>query len=247
MNDSLKALHDRMLEEKPESAQHDSDECPFCNPQIPTQHGGRMSDMTFTEDQVEALVQAKVAEATASLQAELDTFKSSQEAAAVEAKIAEAKAEADEKVRDLQAQLDASVIEASEAKKAYEDLTTYLDSLKTEAEAAAALEALTEERKAAVAEAVTFPEEYVEQNVARWAAMSAEDFEATLADYKAIAERAAASAKETSGSEEPGVPGATALGSGARETAGATGSGFTALSALREVRAAGVDPRDLTR
>lgn len=205
-----------------------------------------MSDKTFTEDQVEALVQAKVAEATAAIQGELDSFKTSQEAAAVEAKIAEAKAEADEKVADLQAQLDASVIEASEAKKAYEDLTTYLSSLKDEAEAAAALEALSEERKAAVSEAVTFPEEYIEQNVARWAAMSAEDFEATLADYKAVAERAAAAAKSGESGEESGVPGSTALSGGARETAAKTG-GFSALSALREVRAAGVDPRDLTR
>lgn len=193
---------------------------------------------TYSKEEVDALVSKAVAEKTEELSKELETFKSSQTAAEVEAKIAEAKAEADEQVKDLQAQLDAKVIEAEAATKAKDEITAWLDAEKEEAEKAAEAEARTEERVAQVAEVADFPEDYVKENAARWAGMSDEDFSATLADYKAVAEKAVADA-----AANKGVPTKTALHA-SRETNGNGGSSAREVIRLREI---GVDPRELTR
>lgn len=199
-----------------------------------------MSDKTYSEVEVEALVQAKVAEATASLQAELDTIKSSEEAQAVQARIDEARAEADEKVKDLQAQLDAAEIRAQEATTAREELEAFLQSESERVEREAALASLREERKTRVAEAAHMSEEYIEANADRWAGMSDEDFEAALADYKAVAEKASASTGSGSG-----VPAGTALHA-SRDDA-PSGKRFAATHEVMRLRDSGVDLREITR
>lgn len=236
MNSTLKALHDQMLEDKPDSAEHVEAECPFCTLQTSENNGGNMSD-TFTKSEVEAQVALAVAAATEELSKSLEEFKASQTASEVEAKIAAAQAEADVKVADLQAQLDAAVIEAGEATKARTDLESFLTAAQADADAATAIAARKDERVKLVTEAASFPEEYVTANADRWAGMSDEDFEATLADYKAVAEKASASSKGGT------LPDKTALHA-SRDDAGSKGS---ATSKVFDLIRSGVDPRELIR
>lgn len=196
-----------------------------------------MSDKTFSEAEVEVLVQAKVAEATAALSEELSKFRSDEQVAEWEAKIAEAQADAEAKVADLQLKLDESEIRATAAETKYDELMAYLETEKETAEAAAAFDALREERKNAVAELKAFSEEYVEEHADRWAGMSEEIFEASLADYKALAEKSSSSSEEN----ESGSTKKTAL----QATRSDEGKGTSKVAALLALRAEGVDPRQL--
>jgi len=232
---SLQAVHDKLLEDKPDGVEHVEADCPFCTPQSSDNSGGYMSK-TYSDEEVEALV-TKAGKAE-ELQAELDAFKSSQSAAEVEAKIAEAKAESDAQVADLQAQLDAKVIEAEAASTAKNEILTWLEAESEKITKEAEATARTDERVAQVAEVASFPEDYIVANAARWAGMDDETFEATIADYKAVAEKAVADAAATKG-----VPSTTALHA-SREANGNGGSSAKEVIRLRET---GFDPRELTR
>lgn len=236
---SLQSLHDKMLEEMPERAQHDSAECPFCNPQNSTETGGNMSETSFTKDEVQAQVAAAVADATKAISEELEAFKASQEAAEVEARIAEAKAELEERVSGLQAELDAKVIEAETAKNAHAELVALLEAEEARVAEEAAAAERRDARVAAVSEAASFSEDYIAANADRWSALDDDTFEALLADYKAVAEKASAS---TAGTTK--IPATTALVA-SRDDAPGTGSAVKALSELRRVK--GFDPREMVR
>lgn len=234
---SLQSLHDKMLEEMPERAQHDSAECPFCNPQNSHETGGNMSE-TFTKDEVQAQVAAAVADATKAISEELEAFKASQEAAEVEARIAEAKAELEERIAALQADLDAKVIEAETAKAAHAELVALLEAEEARVAEEAAMAERRDARVAAVSEAASFSEDYIAANADRWASLDDDTFEALLADYKAVAEKASASTGATK------IPAKTALVA-SRDEASGTGSAVKALSELRRVK--GFDPREMVR
>lgn len=195
-----------------------------------------MSDKTFTDQEVQALVTAAVAEATKDMSKELDDLKATQTVSDFEAKVTQAQADADAKVADLQSQLDASVIDAEAAKTALDELKTFLttESARIDAEAAAA--ARSDERVKAVSEAATFPEEYLTANTERWAAMDDAAFESLLADYKSMGEKTAANDK--------GIPAGTAL-QATRETK-ASGTASAAIEVMR-LRGSGTDPRQLIR
>lgn len=238
---SLQSLHDKMLDEMPERAQHDSAECPFCNPQNSTETGGNMSETSFTKDEVQAQVAAAVAEATRSISEELESFKASQEAAEVEARIAEAKAELEERVSGLQAELDAKVIEAETAKNAHAELVALLEAEEARVAEEAAAAERRDARVAAVSEAASFSEDYIAANADRWASLDDEIFEALIADYKAVAEKASAS---TAGATK--IPATTALVASRDEaTGGSNSSAVKALSELRRTK--GFDPREMVR
>lgn len=191
---------------------------------------------TFTKEEVQAQISAAVAEATRPLTEELESFKSSQETAEVEARIAEAKAEAEAQVTALQAELDAKVIEADAAVKAHTELVELLEAEEARVTEEAAVAARIEERTAAVAEVVEFSEEYVASNAARWAAMDDESFEATIADYAAVAEKASAS---VGGSTK--VPAKTALTASRDEDKGVA----SAAKGLFALQRGGFDPRSM--
>lgn len=155
----------------------------------------------ITEEQV----QARISEATASLQAKLDEMLASQDQAAIDARFAE-QAEAHEAEKaELQAQVDAATAAAEAAQKAHDDLVALLAEEQEKVERAAAFET----RKAEVVEIVgdRFSAEYVEANIDRWASLDAEAFEAQVADWEATAvalqEAAKAAAKPATEKSEP--------------------------------------------
>lgn len=234
----LQEVHDRLIAVRPEGASCPED-CPFCSGEFAfevKQGGNHVSEQTYTAEEVEALVTAAVAKATAALQTELDEFKSSQETAEVEAKIAAAREEMEAQISELTLKLDEAVIEAQQAKQERDEVTAWLtaeaERIAQEAEAAARLE----ERIARVAEVVTFPEEYVAERADRWSALDDEEFEALLADYKTLSEK--------SKSSESPLPAATAMVA-ARVTGDDNGKVGSALKDLIRGRQFGIDPRSV--
>lgn len=234
MNDTLVELHNQMLLSRPDGATHDTENCPLCSIEH-EDHGGKMSDTTYTDSEVQALVSAAVAEATKDLAKDLDDLRATQSVQEWEAKIEEAKAEVEAKVAELQAQLDVKDSEAETAKTALADLTTFLEEAKATTEREAEIAARTEARVSAVKEVATFSEEHLAANAQRWAAMDDESFEALLADYRTM-----------STAPTGGIPATTALHA-TRDQSGSGAAAPAASAIIRLRRDQGVDPRNLIR
>jgi hypothetical protein len=238
MSEQLKALHDRMMAEKPEGVPHPAD-CPLCamgeinHNEIP--EGGSMSE--FTKEQVDAAVAEAVEAATASLKTKLAELESAAQETEVGKAVAEATGPLNDQIADLQAKLDAEVLArttAEEAKTEVEEFWTKAIADKEEADAVAARkdERLTKLKEVAPEGAHA----YLDENADRFAAMSDEDFDARIEEYRTI------TAKADPGSE---IPTTTAL-TAARE--GASGAGTqpgSMLSELGSLRSSLTDPRTL--
>jgi DNA repair exonuclease SbcCD ATPase subunit len=181
MNRSMKALHDRLLAEKPDGAVHEPESCPLCAMEDANAGGGNVT--TYTEDEVQARVSAAVAEATAPLEAKLNELtQTSETAAAVQA----VRAELEPKISDLQTQLDAAVLEAANATAERDSIIAWLEAEKAAQEAEAAMKARMDERITKVKAVASFPDEYLEANKERFAAMSDEDFEVACQGWAAL-------------------------------------------------------------
>lgn len=187
---------------------------------------------TYTEDELRAAVEAAIGE----LRGELDTLRASQEASEIESRIQAAVATATEpltaQVTELQSKLDAAVIEAQNEKARADGL----EAEKVAAAEAATLAARKGERLDKVKEVANFPQEYLDANAERFAAMSDEDFEARLEEYRQIAVKATGT--------EGGLPAKTALHAAAENGTGGGGS-QSAVRDLFAMRRAGIDPRTL--
>lgn len=176
---------------------------------------------TYSQEELDAAV----AEALAPLQKSFEELKASQEQTDVETRIANERAELEKRIGEIQAELDSAVLKAAEAQKAHDELVAFLEAEEVAKEQAAELARRTEERLAVVREVASFPEEYIEANSIRWVALSNEDFDALVNDWKEIAAK-----KETSSEKEDDkVPSETALQTN-REAAS-----DKSRSALREV------------
>ena len=186
---------------------------------------------TYTEDELRAAVEAAIGE----LRGELDTLRASQEASEIESRINAAVATATEpltaQVTELQSKLDAAVIEAQNEKARADGL----EAEKVAAAEAATLAARKDERLGKVKEVANFPQEYLDANAERFAAMSDEDFEARLDEYRQIAVK---------GTGTDGLPNKTALHA-ATESGTGGGQPQSAVRDLFAMRRAGIDPRTL--
>lgn len=192
-----------------------------------------MSDKTYTEDEVQALVTDAVSTATAELQKQIDTFKAGDEAARMQAKVDEVASAKDADIAELTAKLDAAVIDAEKAKTERDEITSWLqaeaDRVVAEAEAATR----RADRIAKVAEVIKFPEEHVEARADGWAAQDDEQFEATLADYRVLA----------ASKSDSGLPSFTAM-QASRESESTSTVGSATRDLIRG-RNAGVDVRGI--
>lgn len=191
----LKEQHDKLLAERPTGAEHDTENCKFCNTN--DLEGGEMSGNTYTDDEVKEAIEAAVAKALAPFQEE----------AALEAiakAIEEAKTPLETRVTELQNQIDTATLRAESAEKDLEDLKAEIAAEKLKAEEAALAESRRGERKDAVKE-FAFKEEWIDERLDRWVAMSDDDFSALLDEFKAIA------TKPSKGTAPTELPKATAL------------------------------------
>lgn len=233
MSTTLKTLHDRLLEERPDDATHVASDCPFCvdAAEIASANltGGSVADTkTYTEEEHAALL-AQVADLTAKI-AELTTATATSQ---TDAAVAAAKAELEAQISDLQAKLDTAVLEAQAAKEDRDATVSYLEGEAAAVEAAAAIAARKDERMAKVKEVASFPDEYLTENADRFAAMSDEEFEKALEDWKVIAPKKA-------GSTDDKIPAKTAM------TAASTSTNTPSpLSEVMDLRFSGVDVRSV--
>lgn len=232
MSTTLKTLHDRLLEERPDDATHVASECPFCvdaaEVASATLTGGSVADTkTYSEEEHSALL-AQVAELTAKV-AELTTASTASE---IDAKIATVKTELEAQVTDLQTKLDSAVLEAQAAKDDRDNTVSYLEGEAAAAEAAAAITARKDERIAKVKEVASFPDEYLDENADRFAAMSDEEFAKALEDWAVIAPKKA-------GSKDDKIPDKTAM------TAARTTAEPDVMSEIFDLRFNGVDVRSI--
>lgn len=180
---ALKVLHDRLLAEKPEGASHDADACPLCAYSEDTGGGNGGQDVTVTDEQITAAVD----EATKPLLARIAELENSAQVTEVESAKAAVKAEFEAKLAEIQKDLDDKVLEAQTEKDRADAMVAWLEGEKTRLDEQAALEARKDERLAKVKEVASFPDEYLDANAERFAAMSDEAFEVALEGWKAIA------------------------------------------------------------
>lgn len=243
----LQELHDQIVASRPES-ESCPEACPFCSGEYAASYvegGNDVSDKTYSEEEIQALVSAAVAKATTDLTTELETFKAGDAEAArqaelealkvdMQAQVDAAKAEAETQIADLTSKLDAAVVEAQTAKTERDEITSWLDAENARVLAEAEQATLRAERISKVAEVVTFPEDYVNERAEKWASLDEEQFEALLADYTTLG----ANAKSTT----PGSPPRDTAMVASRETSDTSNVG-SALRDLIEGRNYGVDPR----
>jgi hypothetical protein len=186
------------------------------------------TETEFTEAVQEAVAPVKAAadQEIAQLKSELDELRNAQEAEAAQGEL-----------DAIRTQLDAAEARASEAEARVAEILAWLDTESAAAEAAAVLETLKTERRAAVAESASFSDEYIDSNIDRWAALSDEDFAALVEDWKAISASSKASVEGETGTK---IPAETAM-SHTRETNTTTSAASTIWGAARR----GVDIRSL--
>lgn len=231
---ALKELHDELLASAPSGVEHDATTCPLCSMQeettIETPDGGENGLSTFTQEDIDSAVAAAVKP----LDDKIKELLTSQEQADIEERIVKEKAELEAKMADIQTQLDSAVLEAAEAKKTHDEFVAFLDAAKADEAAKAELASRKEARLTLVKEVASFPEEYVEANADRWAALSDEDFEALTADWKQIASKREESTEDTT------LPSATTMVASRQE-----GKPSSALDDIFALTLSGFDPKTL--
>lgn len=188
MSTPLESLHDLLMGCMPEGAKHDSANCPLCSgdhqeaSDTSTREGGAVSDKTYTEDEYNSVL-AKVSD----LEAKVADLTAAAGASETDAKVAAATADLERQCADVQSKLDAAVLEAEAAKTSRDEMVSWFEDLCRAETEAAELAARREARVAKVAEVAAFPEDYLNANADRFAAMGEDEFEAALQDWKTIA------------------------------------------------------------
>jgi hypothetical protein len=246
-NTALKDMHDALLADQPEGAEHDSETCTLCAMEATTdpapagEPGGTMK--TYTEEEVKAAVQVAVDEAVAGLRAQVEELNAERAASESEQALAELRDSFEAEKAELQAKLDEAVLQATTEKEAHDQLVAWLEGEAKAAEESAAIEARREERLATAKAAADFPEDfvkYLEDSADRLAAMDDEEFTARVTEWAALA--GGKPAKPSSKDDK--LPAETALHA-SREGRDAGGKPKSAVKELFEMRRSGIDPRTL--
>jgi hypothetical protein len=239
--EQAKAMHDALLAEKPDDATHDRAECALCvmtDAEIPADAGDTGGKMSYSEEELKAAVDAAVRTATAELEAKVK--EAAAEASETEQQLEELRTAHEAEKSELQAKLDEAVLQAQTEKDRADGIVTWLEEEGAKAEAEAAIAARRDDRLAAVRESANFPDEYLESNADRWAAMSDEDFEARLGEYKVISGKGG-----DGGGGGDTLPTHTALHASREGREPTTTAKPSAVKELFKLRRDGVDVRTL--
>lgn len=188
---------------------------------------------TFTDEELQAAVDAAVAAAVADATSPLKSRITELESSAQQSEVETMKSELEARVSELEGKLDAAVLEATTAKEEKAAVEQAWADEKAAAEEAVAVTARRDERLQKVKEVASFPDAYLTENADRFAAMSDDDFNARLEEWTAIS--------KPSTDPKTVIPKTTALTASRQEDAPVESS----LSALREFREAQTDPRTL--
>jgi hypothetical protein len=239
-----KREHDKLLEQQPEDATHDSRSCFFCAMDEDTPRGGSVSDKTFTQEDLDAAIAKAVGDAKGPLEEQVRELRAAQGQSEVEAQVAEATQPLEARIAELEAELDNKTNEAETQQKRADGIVAWLEEEGQKAEQAQANEARKAERTEKVREAANFSDEYVEQNAERWAAMDDEAFEAAVDGWREQAAAASNGALGRPATSE--LPRETAL-QASRENGGKSTGRTSAVREVMGLRRRGVDPRRITR
>ena len=184
MDDLIKA-HDELLENAPadfDLAKHKT-ECPVCNPTVLNEPDARGEvDKTFTQEQLDAAVEA----ALAPIRDELKAFKDAEAAGEVDSKIAAAKAEAESKLAEVQDKLDAAELKATNAEQLLADSLAWIQAVVDEQDTAEKAEAVKESRIAVLKEKTSFSDEKIAERIGDWAQLSDEAFADRLVEWEEL-------------------------------------------------------------
>lgn len=178
INPAAKALHDLLLASASPEAHPPG--CAFCQTPEETTVSKTPEEI---QAEVDAAVATAVAAATGPLLAQIKQLEADAQAGEQASEIENLKAQ----VADLQAKLDVAVADATATKAEADAIVAYLADVAAENEAKAEHEAAKATRAAEVTKLGVFPEDYVTANADRWAGYDEADWNATLAEYKAIA------------------------------------------------------------
>jgi uncharacterized coiled-coil protein SlyX len=233
----LRAIHDRLLEVMPDGAEHEAGNCPMCM-EAAEDHdrtsGGVMPE-TFTQDELDAAVAA----ASASLQQRLVELEAQVQQTEVGKAVTDAVSAKETQIGELQTQLDAAVVGRTSAEsKLVETEQYWKDAIAAHVEAER-FAACRDDRAAKAKDLGVFSEDYIAGNADRFAAMSDDDFNARIEEWRLIATK-----NETAGltAGASTIPAQTAL---VASRADATSTQQSHLGRLAEMRARRVDPRTL--
>lgn len=244
---AFKLTHDEIFERmsEPEKAEHIVSDCSFCVESETAElikEGGEPVSKTYSEEEFNSAVKAAVDEATAPLVAKLAEVDASKAQEQADARIAELEAEHANAIDALKGELDTVKVEAVAHEQKYNDVVSYLEAEKAAADEAAAIEARKSERLAAVKEVAALDDEYVADNIDRWASMSDEDFGALTASWNAV--KATVKTVEAGSEELPSeLPAESAMHNGGGEA----GSKRPAYKEVIGQRALGIDVRTLAK
>lgn len=179
---SVRDAHDALIRDFPELA-HDSNTCGMCLTPEKAEEAAVSDDRSYTAVEHAAILESEVARETADLRAtkedlEQETSALKEKATGLEAE----KAELLNRIDKLEAEKAAAEAARDAAEKTHTDYVT-------EQERAAQLESLKVERAEAVKAALDGIDDtyFTDERVARWAEMSAEQFDAVLADLQETA------------------------------------------------------------
>jgi fibronectin type 3 domain-containing protein len=232
----LKELHDQLLENTPSGVEHDAADCPLCadhNDGASSSSEGGVMSKTYSQDELDAAVAAAVKP----LEDTLQDLKAGVEQSEIEQRHAKEKAELESKISEIQAQLDSAVLKAAEAEKQHTELVAFLEAEQAKADAAAEIARRREDRLAVVKQVASFPDEYMEANADRWAALADEDFAALTEDWKAIASKPAGDESDDNSDQMPA--GQTAMVASRNDES----DGKSAVRDIFDLTLSGVDPR----
>ncbi len=164
MDVTEQALHDLLLENKPDGADHDSLSCTFCTKAASVKEEENVTEQAiFTEEQHQQLLTSAVEEASKA-----------------------AVATADAEILTLNEQLDAAKAQLVEKETQVTELETKI----SDRDEQDRLNKLAGERVAAVKAVANFTDEQIEDRQESWSKMSEEDFAAYLEDIQAVAKAA---------------------------------------------------------
>ncbi len=186
---------------------------------------------TYTEEDVQAAVEHAVAE----LSAQVAALQTAAQESEIEARIAAVQEAAAAEVEELRAQLDAAVLEKANAESELESFKAELEELAAAEAREAEIASRREARVAQVKEVASFPDDYVDANADRFAAMSDEDFEARLGEWAALSAKPAGDR----------IPTKTALTASREPSAENTDKGLIREAMHASLYGKSLDPRTL--
>lgn len=197
MANQLKAVHDRLLAQKPEGAEHDSTGCALCamdaadEPTTTERGGSPMAD--FTQEQVDSMIAVAVSkaieDATGPLQSRIVELEASKQTDEIEAAVADATATLSTEAARLQSELDAANVAKTAAETALADLEAARVQAEADREEAERVSQLKDKRIEEATAAAVLDEDYIKEHADRFAAMSDEDWAFNLDEWKLIASK----------------------------------------------------------